>query len=139
MSNYVEMARTVMATRVGTTECDSPATIETVPAAGPAPYSRVSQNAQNKAPDAPAPSLKGQAVELWCDQAGGRVFIVADEQDAQEVLRRLGARRGQVWTPGEIELVASIEDQAVREEVAGLKRTLNGVFRQGTRRDGEQI
>ena len=29
-----------------------------------------------------------ECVQLWCDQAGGRVFIVADEEDAQEAIRR---------------------------------------------------
>lgn len=79
--------------------------------------------------DAPEPLevvLNGRAVELWCDHAGGLVFIVADEEDAREVVRRFGARRGEVWTPSEIELVARIEDQAIREELAGFKRTLNG-------------
>jgi hypothetical protein len=77
--------------------------------------------------EAAAPSLKGQAIELWCSDAGGRVFIVADEEDAEEAIRRFGARRGQVWIPAEIELVAGIEDRAIREEIATFKRALNGI------------
>jgi hypothetical protein len=69
-------------------------------------------------PDIAASTLKGQAVELWCDHAGGRIFIVADEADAQEVIRHFGARRGRVWTRDEIELVASIEDQEMPLVVA---------------------
>jgi hypothetical protein len=41
-------------------------------------------------------SLKGRAVELWRD--GNRFFLVADEEDAQEAMRRFSARRGEVWT-----------------------------------------
>jgi hypothetical protein len=70
--------------------------------------------------------LKGHAIELWCDHAGGRVFIVADEADAREVIRRFGARRGEVWIPAEIELVGRIEDQAIRDEVADFKRQIDG-------------
>jgi hypothetical protein len=58
---------------------------------------------------------------LWCHSAGGRVFVVADEEDAQETIRRFGVRRGEIWTPGETELLARIEDQAIRDEVAGFK------------------
>jgi hypothetical protein len=71
-----------------------------------------------------APSLKGQAVELW--REGHRYFVVADEEDAQETMRRLGARRGEVWTGAEIELVARVQDQAIRDEVAEFKRRLDG-------------
>jgi hypothetical protein len=79
-------------------------------------------------PEGAALSLKGQAVELRYDRACGRVFIVADEEDAQETMRRFGARRGEVWTPGEIELVARFEDPAIRDEVAGFKRRMGGCF-----------
>jgi hypothetical protein len=43
---------------------------------------------------------------------------VADEEDAQEAIRRFGTRRGEVWIPDEIELVASFKDQDIRDEVA---------------------
>jgi hypothetical protein len=59
--------------------------------------------------------LKGHAIELWCDHAGGRVFIVADEADAQEASRRFGTRRGEVWIPAEIELVARFKHQDIRD------------------------
>jgi hypothetical protein len=76
-------------------------------------------------------SLKGHAVELWCDHAGGRVFIVADEEDAQEAITRFSTRRGEVWTPpeiDEIELIARIEDQVIRDALAEFKRELDGVL-----------
>jgi hypothetical protein len=69
----------------------------------------------------PDTTLKGHAVELWCDRTGGRVFIVADEEDAREAMSRFSARRGEVWTPGEIELVSQIEDQAIRDEIAAFE------------------
>jgi hypothetical protein len=78
----------------------------------------------------PEPSLKGQAVELWRD--GSRFFIVADEQDAQETIRRFGARRGEVWIPAEIELVARFKDQSARDEIAAFKRQMDGVLRPDT-------
>jgi hypothetical protein len=72
----------------------------------------------------PELSLKGRAVELWRD--GHRFFIVADEEDVQEAMRRFSARRGEVWTPAEIELVGRIVDQHVRDEIAGFKRQFDG-------------
>jgi hypothetical protein len=75
-------------------------------------------------------TLKGQAVELW--REGHRYFVVADEADAQETMRRLGARRGEVWTGAEIELVASIPDQASRDEIEAFKRQLDGCISPGT-------
>src|SRR5262249_39128865 len=80
----------------------------------------------------PDTTLKGRAVELWCDRTGGRVFIVADEEDAQEAMRRFSARRGEVWTPGEIELVSRIEDPAIRNEIAAFKCKLDGALSQGS-------
>jgi hypothetical protein len=52
--------------------------------------------------------------------------FVADEADAQEAMRRFGARRGEVWIPGEIELIARFQDQDIRDEVANFKRQLDG-------------
>jgi hypothetical protein len=48
--------------------------------------------------------LKGHAIELWWDHAGERVFIVADEEDAQEAIRRFGAHRGEFWIPVKLSL-----------------------------------
>jgi hypothetical protein len=80
------------------------------------------------------PSLKGQAVELWRD--GRRFFLVADEEDGQETIRGFGARRGEIWTPGEIEFVARLEDQDIRDEIAGLKRQLDGCLSPDTNIEG---
>jgi hypothetical protein len=81
--------------------------------------------------DTPAPSsLKGQAVELWRD--GRRFFLVSDEQDAQEIVRRLGAHRGEVWTGAELELVCPIQDQATRDEMEAFKRQSDGCLSPST-------
>jgi hypothetical protein len=68
--------------------------------------------------------LKGQAVEMW--RAGERFLIVADQDDAQEVKRRFGVDRGEIWTSEEIELVSRFEDQESRERIALFKRSLFG-------------
>jgi hypothetical protein len=80
-------------------------------------------NPAGKEPDA-ASSLKGQAVELWRD--GSRFFLVADEEDAQEAIKRFGASRGEIWTSSELEFVAGIGEQSIREEIETLKRQTNG-------------
>ena len=72
----------------------------------------------------PETTLKGRAVELWRD--GNRFFLVADEEDALEAMKRFGARRGEVWTRSELELVARFQDQAIRNEIAAIKRETDG-------------
>lgn len=77
--------------------------------------------------------LKGLAIELWSD-ATGRLFIVADEQDA----RRLGEPRGTVYTADEVRRVVEIEDPATVLELHEWKRTFNARVRecQGAKRGG---
>jgi hypothetical protein len=129
MSSYVEMARAALATIAGPVGTDSPGQIETARSGGRLRPQDVQAGVNDpREPRTTAQSLKGHAVEVWCDHAGGRVFIVADEEDAQEAIRRFGARSGEVWIPGEIELVARIEDKAIRSEVAGFKRKVGGYF-----------
>jgi hypothetical protein len=69
--------------------------------------------------------LKGLAVELWSDAAGG-FFIVADEDDA----RRLGEPRGNVYTASEMRRVIQIGDPAVVLEIHEWKRTFNARVRE---------
>jgi hypothetical protein len=73
-----------------------------------------------------ASSLKGRVVELWSDLAGGRAFVVADEEDAQNATRKVGARRGEIWTPAETGAIAGICDESIGREIAVFKRTLDG-------------
>jgi hypothetical protein len=79
--------------------------------------------------DTSTTSLKGSAVELWRDSR--RFFLVADDEDAREAMRRFGAHRGEVWTSGELELVAAIPDQATRDEIEHFKRELGGCLSPG--------
>jgi hypothetical protein len=120
MASYVEMARMVLA-ELARTPDEGRGRVEALaaipPAAAPPEFSSGGTGEL-------APSLKGQAVELWRD--GRRFFLVADEPDAQEAMRRFGAHRGEVWTSGELELVASIPDQATRDEVESVKREMDG-------------
>jgi hypothetical protein len=77
--------------------------------------------------------LKGHAIELWSD-AAGRLFIVADEDDA----RRLGEPRGTVYTAAEMRRVIQIGDPATVLEIHEWKRKFNGRVReyQGAKRGG---
>jgi hypothetical protein len=80
--------------------------------------------------------LKGLAIELWSD-AAGRLFIVADEDDA----RRLGEPRGTVYTTAELRRVVQIGDPATVLEIHEWKRKFNARVReyQGAKRgDGPQ-
>ena len=70
----------------------------------------------------------GRAIEVWADAAGGRVWIVTDEEDARAVVARRLGHRGETWTAAEIELVARITDPAIQTEVARWKRTLAGAI-----------
>ena len=69
--------------------------------------------------------LKGSAIELWSD-AAGRLFIVADEDDA----RRLGEPRGSVYTAAEMRRVVQIGDPAIVLEIHEWKRAFNGRVRE---------
>jgi len=68
--------------------------------------------------------LRGLTIELWSD-AAGRLFIVADEDDA----RRLGEPRGDVYTASEMRRVIQIGDPAVVLEIHEWKREFNGRVR----------
>jgi hypothetical protein len=74
--------------------------------------------------------LKGSAIELWSDAAGG-LFIVADEDDA----RRLGEPRGTVYSAAELRRVVQIGDPAIVREVREWKRAFNGRVREIQRRE----
>jgi hypothetical protein len=76
--------------------------------------------------------LRGKAIELWSDAAGGRLFIVADERDAA----LLNERRGEVLTADELRLVVRITDPASAAEVLHWKRMFDGSLSEGTRTNG---
>jgi len=76
--------------------------------------------------------LKGSAIELWSDAAGG-LFIVADEEDAC----RLSEPRGTVYTAAELRRVVHISDRPIVQEVHQWKRAFNGRVRETRRREAE--
>jgi len=70
-------------------------------------------------------ALKGRALELWSN-AAGHLFIVADEEDA----RRLGERRGIVYTAAELRRVTRISDPAIVLEIHEWKQKFDGRIRE---------
>jgi hypothetical protein len=78
--------------------------------------------------------LKGLAVELWSDDAG-RLFVVADEDDA----RRLGEPRGNVYTAAEVRRVVQIDDPDIVLEIHEWKRTFDGRVQASKARNGEGV
>ena len=119
MGIYLNMAKEVLASRAAQTQESE---------AGSVLAEAAETEMQSDSAELPPieQSLKGRAVELWRD--GNRFFLVADEEDAQEAMGRFSAGRGEVWTPGEIELVTRIGDQAIRDEMAAFKRKLDGAL-----------
>jgi hypothetical protein len=77
--------------------------------------------------------LSGLVIELWSDPAG-RLFIVADEDDAQ----RLGELRGSVYTGAELRRVVQIGDPATVLEIHEWKRTFSGHLREVRRTSTRQ-
>jgi len=69
--------------------------------------------------------LKGRAVELWSDSAG-RLFLVADEEDATLTMARYGAGRGEIYSATEMRRILSIHDSATIAEIQAWKHKLNG-------------
>ena len=68
--------------------------------------------------------LKGKAVELW-STSSGRLFIVADDEDAALVEQP----RGIVHTAAEVRRVVRIGDPAIVREIHEWKRQFNGCIR----------
>ena len=72
--------------------------------------------------------LKGRAVELWSDSAG-RLFIVADEEDARVVMERFSVGRGIVYIFAEARRIVAIGDPLVVAEIHKWKRAMGGSIR----------
>jgi len=77
-------------------------------------------------------AIRGKAIELWSDAAGGRLFIVADEKD----VALLNERRGEVLTVDELRLVVKITDPEAAAEVLRWKRRFDGSLSEGARGNG---
>lgn len=81
--------------------------------------------------------LKGNAVELW-STAAGRLFLVADEADAREALKRFGLRRGEIYTGIEATRIIALKDAAAAAEIHDWKRRFDGVVQEARREDGRK-
>jgi hypothetical protein len=81
-----------------------------------------------EAPESLEVVLKGRTVELWSTVAG-RLFLVADEEDALQVKERFGARRGEIYTGAEARRIVAVNNPAVVAEIQEWKRRFDGVVR----------
>jgi hypothetical protein len=54
--------------------------------------------------------------------------MVADEADAQRLIELARLPRGEIWTVAELELMAAVQDQAARDEIAQWKQMFNGIL-----------
>jgi hypothetical protein len=78
--------------------------------------------------------LKDRAIELW-STAAGRLFLVADEEDARRALGRFGARRGEIYTAAEARRIVAVKDPAVVAKIRDWKQRFDGVVQEF--RDGD--
>ena len=99
-------------------------------------YLKIAREALQRRQDQGEPAsleavLKGLAIELWSD-AAGRLFLVADEEDA----RRLGEPRGEVYTAAEVHMVIQVRDPDTVFEIHRWKREFNGRLQEFRGSDG---
>lgn len=73
--------------------------------------------------------LKDRAIELW-STAAGRLFLVADEEDARRAKERFGARRGEIYTAVEARRIVAVGDPKVVAEIHDWKRRFDGIVRE---------
>ena len=83
-------------------------------------------------PDSMEAVLKGLAIELWSDAAGG-FWLVADEED----VLKLGEPRGQIFTAREYQLLCRITDPTYVAEITCWKREFNATIRKVERSENE--
>jgi hypothetical protein len=72
--------------------------------------------------------LKHRAIELWSETAG-RVFLVADDEDAHRAAVRLGVQRGDFYTVAEMRRIVSVRDPPAVAEIHAWKRRFGGILR----------
>jgi len=90
-------------------------------------------DARERQPERLETVLKGHAVELWSTSAG-RLFLVADEEDARLAMEREGALRGEVYTASEVRRIIAVRDPKVAAEIHQWKRAFDGVVRENESR-----
>lgn len=72
--------------------------------------------------------LKDRAIELW-STAVGRLFLVADEEDARRAKESFGARRGEIYTAAEARRIIAVNDPALVAEIHDWKQRFDGALR----------
>jgi hypothetical protein len=78
--------------------------------------------------------LKNRAIELW-STAAGRLFLVADEENAHQAIERFRARRAEIYTAAEARRIIAVNNPAIVAEIQEWKRRFDGVVREF--RDGD--
>lgn len=73
--------------------------------------------------------LKGRAIELWSDKLG-RLFLVADEEDAKGAMDRYRMQRGEVYTAAEARRIVAVRDPEVIAEIHAWKLRFGGKLRE---------
>jgi hypothetical protein len=73
--------------------------------------------------------LQGLAIELWSTEVG-RLFLVADDEDARRLMDGFGAQRGEVYTAAEARRIVTVDDPPVVAEIHAWKRQFDGVVRE---------
>ena len=68
--------------------------------------------------------LKGTAISLCCDLVKETLWLIADEEDAEQLMKQ-GEKRGAIYTADEIRVVVAIDDPAIVAEVHHFKQTFD--------------
>ena len=92
-------------------------------------FLEIARRAMNREPETLEAVLRGLAVELWSD-ASGRLFLVADEQDARLLTEGQHVPRGSIYTAAEARCIATIRDPDVVHEVASWKAAFDATVRE---------
>ena len=108
--DYLEIARRVIQERIAGDERPSPA-------------ARLEREGESL-----EVVLKGQSVELWSTLAG-RLFLVADEEDARLAVEEFQARPGEIYTAAEVRRIVTVTDPAAVAEIHEYKRRFDGKIR----------
>lgn len=73
--------------------------------------------------------LQDRAIELW-STSSGRLFLVADEEDARLAMERCRSRRGEIYTAAEMRMIIAVDDPASVAEIHDWKRRFDGAVRE---------
>jgi hypothetical protein len=86
---------------------------------------------------APRPGFTKATVSAWRVSLEGRLFLVADDEDARGAMERFGARRGEIYIAAEARRIIAVRDPAIVAEIHDWRQRCDGVVRE--LRAGEQL